>query len=68
MSAVVVEGVAGIADSVASTAGASAAAALLESARANIAVQRYILGAACGFGIGVDRRQGHDFFFSDRLS
>lgn len=42
---------------------ATTAAALLGSARANIAVQRYILGSACGIGIGAGRRQKtHDFY------
>lgn len=53
-----------VADSVvpAATPTAAAAAALLGSARANIADQRYILGPACGFGIGAGRRQEtHDF-------
>lgn len=46
-------------------AAAAAAAALLGSARANIAVQRYILGPACGIGIGACRRQEtHDFLSS----
>lgn len=41
---------------------ATTAAALLGSARANIAVQRYILGPACGIDIGAGRRQEtHDF-------
>lgn len=67
---------AGVADAVADSATASvvaavavaaaavaAAAALLGSARANIAVQRYILGdAACENSIGAGRRQEtHDF-------
>lgn len=54
-----------VADSVvpaATPTAAAAAAALLGSARANIADQRYILGPACGFGIGAGRRQEtHDF-------
>jgi len=53
----------GAADVVAGSA-IAAAAALLGSARANIAVQQYILGAACGIGIGAGRRQEtHDFVF-----
>lgn len=61
---------AGVADAVAEfaaapvvAAAAAAAAALLGSARANIAVQRYILGdTACGNDIGAGRRQEtHDF-------
>jgi len=52
-----------VADSVTtSVAAAVAAAALLESARANIAIQRYILGdAACGNSIGASRQETHDF-------
>lgn len=72
LAAVVAAGVAdAVADSatasvvaaVADAAAAAAAAALLGSARANIAVQRYILGdAACGNDIGAGRRQEmHDF-------
>lgn len=54
---------AGVADVVAGSA-IAAAAALLGFARANIAVQQYILGAACGIGIGAGRRQEtHDFVF-----
>jgi hypothetical protein len=49
-------------------AAAAAAAALLGSARANIAVQRYILGdAACGNDIGASRRQETHDFLSERL-
>lgn len=53
---------AGVADAVADSAIAPvAAAALLGSARANIAVQRYILGdAACGNDIGRPQ-EAHDF-------
>lgn len=52
-----------VADSVAAAAApaAAAAAAILESARANIAVQRYILDAACGIDIGM-RQETHDFY------
>jgi len=60
--AVVAVVTAGVADAVAGSA-IAAAAALLGSARANIAVQQYILGAACGI-IGASRRQEtHDFVF-----
>lgn len=66
--------IAGVADAVADSAiapvaaAAAAAAALLESARANIAVQRYILGdAACGNDIGASRRQETHDFYSSRL-
>lgn len=69
LAAVVAAGVAdAVADSaIAPVAAAAAAAALLESARANIAVQRYILGdAACGNDIGASRRQEtHDFILPD---
>jgi hypothetical protein len=69
LAAVVAAGVANaVADSAvapvaAVAAAAAAAAALLVSTRANIAVQRYILGdAACGNDIGTGRRQEtHDF-------
>lgn len=65
LAAVLAAGVANaVADSaVAPVAAAAAAAALLVSTRANIAVQRYILGdAACGNDIGAGRRQEtHDF-------
>lgn len=52
-----------VADSVISAVtSAATAAALLGSARANIAVQRYILGPACGIDVGAGRRQEtHDF-------
>jgi len=60
VAAAVAAGVADVADSVvAFTVAASAAAALPGSVRANIALQRYILGAACG-----RRQETHDFFFS----
>jgi len=72
MTAAVAAGVVNVADSVVAftvaAVAVAAAAALPGSVRANIAVQRYILGAACEFGISVGRRQKtHDFFFSSSL-
>jgi len=70
VTAAVAAGVADGADSVVAftVAVVVAAAALPGSVRANIAVQRYILDAACEFGISIGCRQKtHGFFFSSSL-